>query len=407
MRTLTVWVASLMLIAGLSYGQAISGNIVGTVVDSSGAAVPSATVTATHTDTGVKTSATATSSGEYRLSNLPVGTYTVTATSSGFTPVTLGNVVVSLNQTITANLTLKVGEVTTVVEVQEAGATIDTSTAQLQTAFDSKQAVDVPLAGISRTLGTSGIYNLSLVGAGVATSGGIGQGTGPSISGQRPENNSFTVDGVDNDDRYVTGPAMLISNEAVAQFSLLQNQFSAEFGSASGGVFNIVVKSGTNSLHGSIYEYFQNRDLNAMDASNVHAGQTTLPRFDSNRFGATVGGPIIKNKLFYFGNYEYNPVGQSAQPGQTVCAPTSGAISALNAMSNLNKANLGIFEKYVPVASATSTDCASANTTTGLPTTVNGVSIQTGALSFASPNFNNELQQCLQCGCCHRLEYQR
>ncbi len=389
MRTLTVWVASLMLIAGLSYGQAISGNIVGTVVDSSGAAVPSATVTATHTDTGVKTSATATSSGEYRLSNLPVGTYTVTATSSGFTPVTLGNVVVSLNQTITANLTLKVGEVTTVVEVQEAGATIDTSTAQLQTAFDSKQAVDVPLAGISRTLGTSGIYNLSLVGAGVATSGGIGQGTGPSISGQRPENNSFTVDGVDNDDRYVTGPAMLISNEAVAQFSLLQNQFSAEFGSASGGVFNIVVKSGTNSLHGSIYEYFQNRDLNAMDASNVHAGQTTLPRFDSNRFGATVGGPIIKNKLFYFGNYEYNPVGQSAQPGQTVCAPTSGSISALNAMSNLNKANLGIFEKYVPVASATSTDCASANTTTGLPTTVNGVSIQTGALSFASPNFNN------------------
>ena len=154
MRTLTVWVASLMLIAGLSYGQAISGNIVGTVVDSSGAAVPSATVTATHTDTGVKTSATATSSGEYRLSNLPVGTYTVTATSSGFTPVTLGNVVVSLNQTITANLTLKVGEVTTVVEVQEAGATIDTSTAQLQTAFDAKQAVDVPLAGISRVVGT-------------------------------------------------------------------------------------------------------------------------------------------------------------------------------------------------------------------------------------------------------------
>ena len=389
MRTLTVWVTSLMLITGLAYGQAISGNIVGAVVDTSGAAVPSATVTATHTDTGVKTSVTASSAGEYRLSNLPVGAYTVTATSSGFTPVTLGNVVVSLNQTITANLTLKVGEVTTVVEVQEVGATIDTSTAQLQTAFDAKQAIDVPLAGISRTLGTSGIYNLSLVGAGVATSGGIGQGTGPSISGQRPENNSFTVDGVDNDDRYVTGPAMLISNEAVAQFSLLQNQFSAEFGSASGGVFNIVVKSGTNSLHGSIYEYFQNRDLNAMDASNVHAGQTSLPRFDSNRFGATVGGPIIKNKLFYFGNYEYNPVGQSAQPGQTVCAPTSAAISTLNGMSNLSKTNLGIFEKYVPVAPASSTDCASANTTTGLPTTVNGVTIQTGALSFASPNFNN------------------
>src|SRR5271169_207448 len=303
MRTLTIWVVSLMLLTGLAYGQAISGNLVGTVVDASAAAVPNATVTATHTATGVKTSMTANAMGEYRLSNLPVGTYTVSASSSGFSPVTLGNVLVSLNQTTTVNLTLKVGEVTTVVEVQEAGATIDSSTAQLQTAFDSKQAVDVPTAGFSHVLGTSGIYNLSLTGAGVATSGGIGQGTGPSISGQRPENNSFTLDGVDNDDRYVTGPAMMVSNEAVAQFNLLQNQFSAEFGGASGGVFNIVVKSGTNNVHGSIYEYFQNRDLNAMDASNVHAGQTSLPRFDSNRLGATVGGPIIKNKLFYFGNY--------------------------------------------------------------------------------------------------------
>jgi hypothetical protein len=367
-----------MLLTSLAYGQAISGNIVGTVVDTSGAAVPNATVTATHTDTGVKMSVIANAGGEYRLGNLPVGTYNVTATSSGFTPVTLGNVGVTLNQTVTANLTLKVGEVTTVVEVQEAGATIDTSTAQLQTAFDSKQAVDVPLAGISRVVGTSGIYNLSLTGAGVATSGGVGQGTGPSISGQRPENNTFTVDGVDNDDRYVTGPAMVISNEAIAQFNVLQNQFSAEFGGASGGVFNLVVKSGTNSVHGSIYEYFQNRDLNAMDAQYTHAGLTSLPRYDSNRLGATVGGPIIRNKLFYFGNYEYNPLGQASVPGQTVDAPTSAGISLLNGMGSLSQANLGIFEKYVPVAPSAAGS-----------TSVNGVSIPTGPLSFASPNFYN------------------
>jgi hypothetical protein len=378
MRTLTVWLFSLVLLTGLAYGQAISGNIVGTVVDASGAAVPNATITATNAETGVKTSVIAASGGEYRLGNLPVGTYNVTATSSGFSPVTLGNVAVTLNQTVTANLTLKVGEVTTVVEVQEAGAAIDTSTAQLQTAFDAKQAVDVPLAGISRVVGTSGIYNLSLTSAGVATSGGVGQGTGPSISGQRPENNTFTVDGVDNDDRYVTGPAMVISNEAIAQFNVLQNQFSAEFGGASGGVFNLVVKSGTNSLHGSIYEYFQNRDLNAMDAQYTHAGLTSLPRYDSNRLGATVGGPIIKNKLFYFGNYEYNPLGQASVPGQTVDAPTSDGISLLNGMSSLSKTNLGILEKYLPVAPS-ATDS----------TTVNGVKIPIGPLSFASPNFYN------------------
>jgi len=392
MRTLTRATTILLLLAGLAvlgFGQALDGTIVGTVTDASGAAVPNVAITATNKDTGVKYTTTATAAGEYRINDVPVGRYDVNATASGFTPMTKADVSVELNHISTANMTLTVGSVTTVVEVQEANAQIDTSTAQLQTAFDSKQSVDIPLAGISRVLGTSGIYNLSLTGAGVATSGGIGQGTGPSISGQRPENNSFTVDGVDNDDRYGTGPAMLISNEAVAQFNVLQNQFSAEFGGASGGVFNVVVKSGTNSLHGSIYEYLLNRDLNAMDATNVHAGQTSLPRFDSNRLGATIGGPIVKNKLFYFGNFEYNPVGQSSVPGQTVCAPTSAGISLLNGMSNLSKTNLGIFEKYVPVAAASSTDCASLNTPNGLPTQVNGVNIPTGALTFNSPNYNN------------------
>jgi hypothetical protein len=392
MRTRTVWglLTALLAFTAVLFGQALDGTLVGNVTDSTGAAVPNATITATNRGTAVKYTTTTSTAGEYRINNIPVGLYNVSASASGMATVTKADVSMELNHTTAVNLSLQPGTVSTVVEVQEAGATIDTSTAQLQTAFDSKQAVDVPLAGISRTLGTSGIYNLSLVGAGVATSGGIGQGTGPSVSGQRPENNTFTVDGVDNDDRYVTGPAMLISNEAVAQFNVLQNQFSAEFGGASGGVFNLVVKSGTNDLHGSVYEYFQNRNLNAMDAQNVHAGQTSLPRFDSNRFGATVGGPIIKNKLFYFGNYEYNPVGQSAQPGQTVCAPTSAGISLLNGMSNLSKTNLGIFEKYVPVAPSSSTDCASANTPNGLPTSVNGVAIPTGALSFASPNFNND-----------------
>jgi hypothetical protein len=93
---------------------------------------------------------------------------------------------------------------------------------------------------------------LSLLGAGVASSGGVGQGVGPSVSGQRPENNSFNIDGVSNDDHYGTGPLIYISNETIAEFNLLQNQFSAEFGGASGGVFNAVSKSGTNALHGSV-----------------------------------------------------------------------------------------------------------------------------------------------------------
>ncbi len=394
MRTRAIWLTlltltTLLVFAGILFGQETSSNLVGTVTDTTGAAVPNAKITATNRDTNVKYTTFTNNVGEYRINNVPVGQYNVSAAASGFAMATKADVAMELNHTTSVNIMLAVGSVTTVMEVEAAGVAVDTSTAQLEATYDSRASVEQPLAGMTRTLGTSGIYNLSLVGAGVTTSGGIGQGTGPSISGQRPENNSFSIDGVNNDDRYVTGPAMVVSNEAIAELSILQNQFSAEFGGASGGVFNAVVKSGTNSVHGSVYEYFQNRDLNAMDAQNVHAGQTSLPRFDDNRFGATVGGPIIKNKLFYFGNYEYNPVGQSAQPGQTVCAPTAGALSLLNGMSNLNKTNLGIFEKYVPVAASSTPDCASSNTPNGLPTTVNGVAIPTGALTFASPNYTN------------------
>ena len=367
------------LVTALLLAQATDSTLVGTVVDSTGAAVPGATVTAVNQATDVKYTTQTTSAGEFRLNNIPVGRYNVSAAASGFAKATVSNVDTELNRTQTVNLALPVGTVSTTIEVTESAAPIDTSSAQLQTAFDTRQVTDVPTAGFSsHIVGTSGIYNLSLLGAGVATSGGVGMGVGPSVSGQRPENNSFNIDGVNNDDRYGTGPAINVSNEAISELSMLQNHFSAEFGGASGGVFNAIVKSGTNSLHGSVYEYFQNRDLNALDAVNVFNGQTSLPRYDANRLGANVGGPIIRNKLFYFGDYEYNPTGFAAQPGQTVAAPTSAGITMLNSISGLSAANLGVFEKYVPVAP-----------TADGTTKVKGQAIPIGPLSFASPSFNN------------------
>ncbi len=112
----------------------------------------------------------------------------------------------------------------------------------------------------------SGVLNLSLLDAGVATSGGIGAGSGPSVGGQRPRNNNFTVEGVDNNSMSVTGPLITIPNDAVDSFTVLQNQFSPEFGHSSGGQFNQTIKSGTNQFHGTAYEYFQNRNLNAEDS---------------------------------------------------------------------------------------------------------------------------------------------
>ena len=377
----SLWLlAAVLILTGVIFAQATDSVLVGIVTDASGAAVANGAVTATNKETNVKYATTTNAAGEYRLNNVPIGTYDVSATAKGFATSTTAGVELTLNRTVSVNLSLAVGTVSTTVDVTEASALLDTSSAQVQTNFNAKQNVDIPLASLTKFLGTSGIYNLAFTGAGVASSGGVGQGTGPSVSGQRPENNSFSLDGVDNNDRYVTGPAIIVSNEAIAQMNVLQNQFSPEFGGASGGVFNAIVKSGTNSVHGSIYEYFQNRNLNAMDATNVEAGQTSLPRFDQNRIGATVGGPIIKNKLFYFGNYEYQPTGQAASPGQTVYAPTAAGLSLLNGMSGLSKTNLGIFEKYVPVAATATNDA---------PTSVNGVNIPTGPLTFASPAFTN------------------
>ena len=160
---------------------------------------------------------------------------------------------------------------------------------------------------------------------------------------------------------------------------MAQNQFSAEFGGASGGVFNLIVKTGSNQIHGTIFEYFQNRDLNALDYNVFHAGNTSNPRFDNNRLGAGIGGPIIKDKLFYYANFEYNPLGQASVPGNPVDAPTAAGIATLNSMAGISKTNLGVFTKYVPVAP----------TADGTFTTVNGAKIPLGELSFASPNFNN------------------
>jgi hypothetical protein len=378
-RMLCIVVIALFL-SVVMFGQATDSNVVGTVTDATGAAVPNASITAINKGTGVKYATTANNNGEYRINDAPVGRYDISATAKGFSTATLSGLDLQLNHTTTANLILQVGSVATSVEVMEASASIDTATAQIQTTYDSRDN-DLPFAGTSKTINGAGIYNLSLLGAGVASSGGVGQGTGPSVAGQRPENNSFSIDGVGNNDSYSTGPQVYVSNEAVAQMTVAQNQFSAEFGGASGGVFNVIVKSGTNQIHGSAFEYMANRKLNAVDYSQVVAGNLSNPRFDSNRLGIGVGGPIIKDKLFYYGNFEYNPLGQASIPGQPVDAPTAAGLSALNSIPGLSKTNLGIFEKYVPVAASVDPSNPS--------TSVNGVNVPLGLLSFASPNFNN------------------
>jgi hypothetical protein len=372
--------------------QVISGDIVGTILDKTGATVPGASIEAVNVATGVHYPTTAEASGEYRLNNLPVGVYNITASSANFAATTINGFHVDLNKTITLQITLEIKGAVTSIEVSGQAVALDTTTAQLQNTFEGKELADLPSVSTG-----SGVLNLSLLGAGVASSGGVGVGSGPSVAGQRPRNNDFTIEGVDNNNKGVTGPLVVIPNDAVAEFSLLQNQFSPEFGHSSGGQFNTVVKSGTNAFHGLAYIYNQNRDYDALDTLLASGGQgsgalcgaptgtaadcsSPGPRFDENRIGGNVGGPVLKNKLFFFVNYEYEPLGQ-AGGASGVCAPTAAGFATLNATPGLSATNLAIFEKYVPAGTIANAACT--------PIAGVGGTIPTLGLQIVSPNFTN------------------
>jgi len=378
-------------ISSQASAQIISGDLVGTIFDKTGAVVPKAAVAITNANTGVKYTTQANESGEYRFNNLPVGTYNVSVSDAGFATTTINGFVVELNKTSTLQITLEIQGAVTSVEVNGTAPALDTNSAQITTTFDERLNQDLPVASV-----TGGVLNLSLLSAGVATGGGIGAGTGPSVGGQRPRNNNFTIEGVDNNNKSVTGPLVFIPNDAVAEFSVLQNQFAPDFGHSSGGQFNTVIKSGTNSYHGTAYIYSENRNFDAIDQSTINNGLTSNPRFDNNRMGGTFGGPILKNKLFFFGALEYNPVGQAAVLGSAICSPTAAGYAALGSTAGISATNLSILQKYlapagsVEVAAKGKNTCGQGQNAAGQSfETVNGTAVTEGILSFSGPNFTN------------------
>ncbi|MFL6387459.1 MAG: carboxypeptidase regulatory-like domain-containing protein [Terriglobales bacterium] len=384
-RIVTVLVV--MAVVGLPIllrAQTTSGDLLGVVTDSSGAVVSNAQVVATNLGTGVKSTTKTNATGEYRFINLPVGHYSLEANTNGMAG-GYKDVQVQLNKQATANITAQVSSNTQVIEVNAESLTIDTTTPNIQNTFDTRQLQDLPTA----TVGL-GVLNLSLLDAGVATSGGVGAGTGPSVSGQRPRNNNFTVEGVDNNSKSVTGPVITIPNDAVQNFTVLQNQFSPEFGHSSGGQFNQTIVSGTNQWHGRLYEYFQNRNLNAIDASNARTqtGPNFInPGFDNNRFGGQVGGPIWKDKAFFFTNQEYNPVHQTLG-SSFICAPTAVGYAQLSALPGVSQANLGALKQAEGTATAPASPTSNCGSI-GATTTGGAAAAELGEIDFTPSIFNN------------------
>lgn len=291
----------LLLIALPLNAQVDQGAISGAVTDASGGAIPSATVTITNVDTGFTLTDKVDSGGVYTFSPIKIGRYTVRATAPGFATIQQDNIVVDIASRVQVPLKLTVGGANEVVEVTAAPPLLQTTDGSTGQVIEAQTIVDTPLNGRNFAF-------IAQLTAGVAPSNGSrGSGKGDfSANGQRSEQNNFILDGVDNNVNVVdffNGSSFNVKPppEALAEFKVQTGAYSAEYGHSAGAVVNVSLKSGTNNIHGSLWEYIRN------DAFDIHQWQDapgTVPKYRQNQFGGTLGFPLIKDKLFLFGDAE-------------------------------------------------------------------------------------------------------
>lgn len=291
----------LLVFVGLSWAQKDTGSIVGLVRDSSGAVVVGAKVTVTDADRGTSMQTTTNEGGEYIASPLRVGRYNVTIEKSGFKKELVGPVTVDVQSRPAVNVTLQVGQVAETVVVTSQGPQLETETSELGEVVNSRTATTLPLNGRN-------FAQLAQLAAGVAPSepgSRTDTSFGFSSNGARSLQNNFLLDGIDNNANLadvLNGSAYVIqpSVDAIGEFKVETNSYSAEFGRGNGAIMNAVIKSGTNGFHGDLYEFFRNDKLDGRNAFDFLGRQL----YQQNQFGATFGGPIIKDRTFFFVDYE-------------------------------------------------------------------------------------------------------
>jgi hypothetical protein len=364
--------ALVLLLSNPASAQRTTGTLRGQVLDPSGAAVPDAPVTITNQETAVSVKVTTTSAGTYSIPSLLPGQYKITVEAKGFKNFVETGINVVANQDNVADVHLDLGVATEVVEVSSSAVEIQTNSSALNNTFDSN-AVQLPNA--SGTLNGSPL-NLAVLAPNVVAQPGGVTGIGGAVGGTRPRDNNFTVDGVDDNNLGVTGNNSTVIPDSVAEFNLTTNQFSAEYGHSAGGQFSLVTKTGTNSWHGSGEWYNQNRNYDSLDnlTKNAIAAGTIpgKPAFDNNRFGGTVGGPLVKNKWFIFGAYEYTTLHGQGTPTPLI-EPTAAGMATLQGMT-ADSAVSNVLKNF-PIAPAANL----------APLTVNGQSIPIGNLIIISP----------------------
>ena len=309
-KTLTLFLMALTT-SNLA-GQQITGSIRGIVNDPSGAIVQSATVTAKQVETGLTRATITDRQGEYVLIELPIGHYQLDVQAKGFQKYLQQGITLDVNQTATVSIHLKLGSETQQVEVSANAALVQSTVSSLGQTVMEREILDLPLDG--RNFSQLGLLQPGVVPLtpGLLEAGGPArQNQAYAVDGQRPESNNFMIDGADNVSSVDGGFVLKPPIDAIAEFKILSHNANAEFGRNTGSTTNIVTRSGSNSFHGAAWEFLRN---DAMDSSDYFT-QSVQP-LKQNQFGATFGGPIRKDKTFFFGYYE----GFRNRQGETVPA---------------------------------------------------------------------------------------
>ncbi len=314
MQRATLWGLALVLVFGAiglnqpTWGQQITASITGTVEDAAGAALNDATVTARDTQRGTSSTTKTTQGGVFNFNNLPIGTYEVKAEAPGFDTAVQPPITLVLNQRARVEFKMKVGAVSNTVQVSSQAPQLQSDTTQVSTLIDATTITGIPLA-------TRNYVELTLLAPGSVTpdnstfnnGDNTASGGRPSIDGHREQSDNFILDGMDNNQTSENQLGFTPSPDAIEEFNLITSNAPAEFGNFAGGIINASIKSGTNQFHGDAWEFFRNDVLNANQWENKFQGPGNyLPRaaLRWNMFGGTVGGPVLKDKLFFFVDYQ-------------------------------------------------------------------------------------------------------
>src|SRR5579862_5176484 len=368
LKTMCLALVVCLFLSTLLLAQGTGGRILGRVSDPSGAVLSGAKVTATNDATGVSHSSVSNDSGDYVFPDLPVGTYSLTFDLAGFKKAVRHAIALDVNQAITLNMTMQLGATQEVVDVTSEAPLVDTSSTQLGAVVNNRSVNELPLnardtyqflqlqPGVQSQLGSSGgtFYGSSDAGA-------------VSVNGGRGRANNFSVNGGDANDAFVNLPTIQPTPDAIEEFRVISNTFDAEYGRNSGAVVNVVTKSGTNQWHGDVYEYFRNTVLNAQGYFN-----TIKPQENQNQFGGTFGGPILKDRTFFFVSYEGRRVRQGIS-GQTVTVPTPQERTGVFNVGSGNTLGGAITDQFAADALNGRPGCTSAINAAGGQTPAAGV----------------------------------